>query len=419
MSGSDSTTDFGEHAARMELARCLDVCLDCRRCVDLCEVFPETIELVGTRPSADTGLLTPLEQDRIISLCSHCDLCRDGCPHRPGVGAEAVDLPSTIEAVSAALHRSGRLGWRAGFAGRAVSSDRTLRWSHRLRRLVNPLLGARSGSAARRALSLIFGVTASRPLPVLTEQSFSQWFTRRERPVGGSERSIAILPTCLVDQFGPEFGRDAASAIEASGTTCDLVGVTCCGGGLLESGQVDRFLEVAERNLRVLADVDGGIVVLQSGCLDVLRSDYPRLLGPRAANIVSRARGLVEQLGVVSPEAGTRGAPSLPAAVGLVGSPRGHATGEDERLAALLERNGIRVERIESGSIGEGPGALAEARDAAESTSPDDPAHDLPHDLPLFGLSVVVNRVVEQRLGRPVEPAQRLLAALAHAESSG
>jgi hypothetical protein len=70
MSGSDSTTDFGEHAARMELARCLDVCLDCRQCVELCGVFPATIELVGTRSSADTGLLTPIEQDRIISLCS-------------------------------------------------------------------------------------------------------------------------------------------------------------------------------------------------------------------------------------------------------------------------------------------------------------------------------------------------------------
>lgn len=414
MSGSDSTTDFGEHAARMELARCLDVCLDCRQCVELCGVFPATIELVGTRPSADTGLLTPLEQDQIISLCSHCDLCRDGCPHRPGVGAEAVDLPSAIEAVSTALHRAGRLGWRAGFAGRAVSSEGTLRWSRRLRRLVNPLLGARVGGAARRAMSLIFGLSHSRPLPAVSDRSFTQWFAQRGRPVGGSERPVAIVPTCLVDQFAPEFGRDAVSVIEASGTGCDLVGVTCCGGGLLESGQLDRFLQLAARNLRVLADVDGGIVVLQSGCLDVLRSDYPRLLGPTAEDIASRSHGLVEHLEAISPEVGIEGVPGLPALVGLVGSPRGRATGEDERLAALLERNGIRVVRIESGSIGEGPGALAEARDAAESTTPDDP----PRDLALFGLSVVVNRVVEERLGRPVQPAQRLLAALAHAHSS-
>ena len=58
------------------------------------------------------------------------------------------------------------------------------------------------------------------------------------------------------------------------------------------------------------------------------------------------------------------------------------------------------------------PGALAESRDAAESTTFFLP----PHNLPLFGSSVVVNRAVEQRLGRPVEPAQMLLAALAERE---
>ncbi|MFZ8876411.1 MAG: hypothetical protein ACO2Z4_03230, partial [Ilumatobacteraceae bacterium] len=62
MSGSNSTTDFGEHSARIELARCLDVCLDCRQCVEMCGVFPATIEIVEERPGSDAGLLTPLDQ---------------------------------------------------------------------------------------------------------------------------------------------------------------------------------------------------------------------------------------------------------------------------------------------------------------------------------------------------------------------
>ncbi len=412
MSGSDSTTDFGEHEARMELARCLDVCFDCRQCLGLCDVFSETIELVGTRSSADTGLLSPSEQDQITSLCSHCDLCRDGCPHRPGVGAKAVDLPSAVEAVGVALHRSGRLGWRTGFLGRALSSDQTLRWVRRLRRPANRLLRAPAGGAARRALSLIFGLTHTRPLPVLADQSFTDWFILHRDPARGSERSVAIVPTCVVDQFAPEVGRDVVSALEASETGCDLVGVTCCGGGLLESGQLDRFLELAERNVRALSDVDGSIVVFQSGCLDVFCSDYPRLLGPTAEDIASRVCGLVEYLDTITPGVSPGSTSSVPAVVGLVASSRGRATGEDERLAGRLERNGIRVVLIESGSTGEGPGALAESRDAAESTTFFLP----PHNLPLFGSSVVVNRAVEQRLGRPVEPAQMLLAALAERE---
>jgi hypothetical protein len=74
------------------------------------------------------------------------------------------------------------------------------------------------------------------------------------------------------------------------------------------------------------------------------------------------------------------------------------------------------VVHIETGSLGEGPGALAEARDAAESfVTPS----DVPDDLPLFGSSVIINRMFQERLGRLVEPAQALLAVLATDEANG
>jgi len=415
MSVSDSTTDFGEHAARIELARCLDVCLDCRQCVDLCGVFPSTIELVAERPGRDAGLLTPIDQDQIISLCSQCDLCRDGCPHRPGIGAAAVDLPAAVEALQFSLQRSGRIGWRARFVGRALASDRTLRLARWLRRPVNWLLCGRTGGVGRRALSLIFGLTRARPLPVLADESFAHWFTRRRLSADATQHSVAIVPTCLVDQFAPEIGRESLRALEGSGAACALAGVTCCGGGLLESGQIDRFLRLAERNSQVLSEADDPIVVLQPSCLEVLRSDYPRLLGSSVDGLAARVRGVAEHLDATVPETGARASSLLPVAIGLIGSPRGRATGEDERLVARLERRGVRVVHIESGSIGEGPGALTEARDAAESfVTPS----DVPDDLPLFGSSVIINRMFQERLGRPVEPAHTILAVLAGDESN-
>ena len=416
MSGSNSTTDFGEHSARIELARCLDVCLDCRQCVEMCGVFPATIELVEERPGSDAGLLTPLDQDQIISLCSHCDLCRDGCPHRPGIGTAAVDLPAAVEALRFSLQRSGRVGWRAGFVARALASDRTLRSARWLRRPVNWLLRGRDGGVGRRALSLIFGLTRARPLPVLADESFAHWFSRRRASADATQHSGVIVPTCLVDQFAPKVGRESVRALEGGGAACALAGVTCCGGGLLESGQIDRFLRLAERNSQVLSESNGPIVVLQPSCLEVLRSDYPRLLGSSADGLAARVRGVVEHLDVTVPDAGARASSSLPVAIGLIGSPRGRATGEDERLVARLERRGVRVVHIETGSLGEGPGALTEARDAAESfVAPS----DVPDDLPLFGSSVIINRMFQERLGRLVEPAQALLAVLATDEANG
>lgn len=411
MSTSDTAADFGEHAARIELARCLDVCLDCRRCVDLCGVFSEAIDLVGSLGHAESGLLTPLEQDRILSLCSHCDQCRDDCPHRPGVGEAAVDLPAAVEGVAAAVHRSGRTGWRSAFVVRALASDGAMRWARRFRGPLNRLLRGREGGVSRRALSMLIGVTSDRPVPRIADQSFTDWFSLREPAIAAVAPSVLVVPTCLIDQFAPEIGQATVTTLEGCGVRCVPSGVICCGGGLLESGQVDRFLRVAETNLALLSEGDCAdpIVVLQPGCAEVLRSDYPREFGQRAAAVASRVRGAFEHLDARSSMEAPGDGASLPDVVGVISSPRAAATGEEDLLIARLEGRGVRVVRIPSGPVGESSAALLSTRDTAESAP--GPA-EVADDVPLVGLSVLVNGALERRLGRAVEPAQNLLPAL-------
>ena len=264
---------------------------------------------------------------------------------------------------------------------------------------------------SRRALSMLIGVTSDRPVPRIADQSFTDWFGLREPAIDAVAPSVLVVPTCLIDQFAPEIGQATVTTLEGCGVRCVPSGVICCGGGLLESGQVDRFLRVAETNLALLSEGDCAdpIVVLQPGCAEVLRSDYPRVLGQRAAAVASRVRGTFEHLDARSSIQAPGDGPSLPDVVGVISSPRAAATGEEDLLIARLEGRGVRVVRIPSGPVGESSAALLSTRDTAESAP--GPA-EVADDVPLVGLSVLVNGALERRLGRAVEPAQNLLPAL-------
>ena len=55
---------------RGETTPVLDVCGGCRRCTDVCGVFPSLFELLDDgRIGGDPGEMTPAEQDRIVDGC--------------------------------------------------------------------------------------------------------------------------------------------------------------------------------------------------------------------------------------------------------------------------------------------------------------------------------------------------------------
>ncbi len=98
-----------EADARAEMSRVFDVCHGCRRCVDLCTVFPTLFDLIDGRsteqPSA--GLLTPAEQDRAAGGCRHCSLCAVRCPYLAGRHEANIDFPRLMQR-AAAMRRAHR-----------------------------------------------------------------------------------------------------------------------------------------------------------------------------------------------------------------------------------------------------------------------------------------------------------------------
>jgi Fe-S oxidoreductase len=268
-----------EADVRLELARVHDVCSGCRRCVDLCGAFPALFELVDRFDDRDAGRLTPAEQDEVGDHCFQCKMCAVGCPFAPGVDAAAVDVPRLMLRWTAMRSSAGLVSFRRRVTDRLLARTGVVSAFGGLAGpVVNRVLGAPPGSVRRTATAAVTGLSAVRLLPPYARQRFSTWFRRRPAPVAGRWRgAVTVFPSCLVEYHEPGVGRDLVRVLERNAVRCELSDAACCGAPWLQTGDVDRFAAIAERNVRTLAGEvrrTGGVVVPEPTCSYVLRNDY-------------------------------------------------------------------------------------------------------------------------------------------------
>lgn len=263
---------FDEDDLSAELARVASVCSGCRICVSMCDSFPRLFELLDGSGGREPSTLSVSEQDSVVDGCFDCGLCVLGCPEAPGRGEAAVDVP--------------RLMARA----RHARSIRTAK-----------PVGSRFAAGARRVVGLAGPRRRTR---------FSTWMTSRSGGTGASpvdaaavgtartpatdateSAQVAIFPTCHVEHHDPSIGRATIALLEDSGVGCGLPeGLVCCGAPQLADGELDAFVELGRRNVRVLADaVRAGreVVVPLPTCATVLRRDYVSFVGGSDAELVA------------------------------------------------------------------------------------------------------------------------------------
>lgn len=102
-----------EADVRNETARVFDVCLDCRLCTDLCDVFPLMFAISDSAALVDAGHFTPSQQDHVVDLCHHCGMCGVNCPHLPHLSETEVDFPRLVRRQIDMRIAAGQIGlWR-------------------------------------------------------------------------------------------------------------------------------------------------------------------------------------------------------------------------------------------------------------------------------------------------------------------
>lgn len=269
-----------EADVRDELTRGYDVCVRCRRCVDLCTSFPTLFELVDRFDDLDAGRLTPAEQDRVVEACFQCKLCAIDCPYVPERHAAALDFPRLLLRAEAMRHANGHLPVRARITSQVLGrTDALGRLAGLAVPVVNRVTGARRGSVIRRTIAATVGVSSVRMLPPYTKQRLSTWMKRRTQGVAPNRQGrVTVYPTCRVEFQDVQVGKDLVAVYERNGIECTLTGARCCGAPWLHSGDVQQFTDVATANVRILAAElragGGDIVVPEPTCGHVLKRDY-------------------------------------------------------------------------------------------------------------------------------------------------
>lgn len=268
-----------ESAVRRALSDAFSVCGECRRCVERCVSFPTLFEMLDSSPDATPGDMTPAEQDLVVDGCVQCNLCTSTCPYGPGKHEMELDV-ARLMLRTTAMRRDNR-HTTAATRRAARSMGRTTvvgRLAVRVPTIANRVVGAAPGSVVRWLLARLVGVSSRRRLPVFARERFSTWFEQRPRiRIRRSQRSVTIVPTCIVEFQQTSIGKDLVKVYERNGVECAVSGVRCCGAPLLHAGDVEGFAAVATKNVKALAaEIRSGtdVVVPQPGCLSMIRSEY-------------------------------------------------------------------------------------------------------------------------------------------------
>ena len=260
-----------------------DKCRSCGSCRAVCPIFAE----IGREDAAARGKVALIRAvldgelglteifDERVQLCLNCKACVDACPNdvrvddlilsaRSGL-VEAGRLPFIKRFVFRRLLRRGRLlppvGKTASFFQRFV------------------LRGLPKGSPFRLLLPLV-GIDRDRVFPQFARATFLETIPEVVPAPSGTAR-VAYFVGCAANLIYPESARAAVEMLNRAGV--DVVvpkSQGCCGTPVFNAGDFVTAREMAARNIEALRGSGAEAVVTAcASCGLTLKREYAELLG--------------------------------------------------------------------------------------------------------------------------------------------
>jgi glycerol-3-phosphate dehydrogenase subunit C len=278
---------------RSEVERVFSLCADCRMCVKYCGSFPKLFNAIddycveGKYADVNTKKLKPADVDTVVDLCFQCKLCYIKCPYTPGNHEWAIDFPRLMNrAKSQSIRKNGvplvdKLLGNPDLVGKVGTMTAPLaNWGN-------------ENSLNRKLMESVVGIHKDKKLPPFAGQTFAAQFARnRTTPTGEPAARVAFFSTCYVNYNQPEIGNDTLEVMARNNVDVALAYENCCGMPLWHNGDMDGAIAAAERNVAYLQRfVDDGRTVIATNptCSQMLRVEYPRLLGTETAKKVAGA----------------------------------------------------------------------------------------------------------------------------------
>lgn len=220
----------------------------------------------------DAGEFTSPDMKRLANLCFNCKQCQLECPAN-------VNIPQLmIEAKAAyvATHGLSRADWilsRAhSFGAFGCTFSPAMNWV-----LTNP--------GARWILEKLSGISRRRKLPLFARRSFLRAAGRdllRSPRVRTEQETAVYFVSEYANYHDPQLARAFVSVLRYNGVRVHVPsGQTGSGMAMISAGDLDAARDVAEANVRVLAELarDGHpIVCTEPAAALCLSQEYPKLL---------------------------------------------------------------------------------------------------------------------------------------------
>jgi Fe-S oxidoreductase len=248
-------TDFyNEASAFKEMERVFDICHGCRRCVSLCQSFPNLFDLVDATEDGEVHGVKKDDYWKVVDQCYLCDLCyMTKCPYTPPHPWN-VDFPHLMLRAKAIKFKQG--GVKAGEKFLASTDVHgSLAGIPIVVQTVNAVNRTRT---ARKLMDSVLGVHPDAWMPEIATQRF-RWSAEKPAAtvVTNGERTpgkVAIFATCYVNYNEPGIGHDLLKVLAHDDIPYVLVEKeSCCGMPKLELGDLDAVAKHKEANMPVLA----------------------------------------------------------------------------------------------------------------------------------------------------------------------
>ncbi len=281
--------DFHDEASALkEMERVFDICHGCRRCVSLCQSFPNLFDLVDATADGEVHGVDKKDYAQVVDQCYLCDLCyMTKCPYTPPHPWN-LDFPHLMLRAKAIKFKQGGVKASEKFL---ASTDVHGQFAG-IPIVVSVVNAVNATQTARKAMESQLGVHPEAWMPGLAPQRF-RWGRAMNHTtfvaVNGERTpgKVAIFATCFVNYNEPGIGEELLKLLEHNEIPYEIVEKEqCCGMPKLELGDLDSVEKAWAANIPVLARYarEGwAIVTPVPSCTLMFKQELP-LLFPEDAD---------------------------------------------------------------------------------------------------------------------------------------
>jgi Fe-S oxidoreductase len=239
----------------------------------------------GKYAEVDTKKLKGDDVNKVVDLCFQCKLCYIKCPYTPGDHEWAIDFPRLITRARAQEVKKNGVRWVDKLLGNPDLIGKVGSATAPVANLAN------ENSLNRRLMHDVVGIHKDKKLPSFAGRTFAQRFaSARQAPQGEPAAKVAFFATCYVNYSEPEIGTDTLAVLGHNNVEVAFAYEQCCGMPRWHNGELDGAIEVAKQNVAgFIEHVNQGrsIIATNPTCSQMIRVEYPRLLGTEDAKKVA------------------------------------------------------------------------------------------------------------------------------------